>query len=97
MKFIKREIPDELLTGNEALDAQLRKAFDVGFSTGMGDREELIEHTTFEDRKRFIALLLQMGYNLDNALNIMQLPKAQKKIFTKIFLKRQPKQKNNQI
>lgn len=76
-----------LLTGNEELDAQLRKAFELGLRQGrVVDRDNLKRAAQIEATRHLLAALMRaQKIDLQTAMVTLSIPKKDRKTYTKIF------------
>ena len=76
-----------LLTGNEAFDAQLRAAFELGVRIGRAtDRENLKRAAQIEATRHLLAALMRaQRLDLQAAMVTLAIPKKERKTYVRIF------------
>ena len=88
MTMINERLED-LLTGSSETDARIQAAYALGKQVG---RAQARESVRIDTTTRIIATLLRnTSMDLEKILLMLQLPKAEKKMHTNIFTKRQNK------
>ena len=77
----------ELLTGFEDADSRIRAAFDLGLRRGKAlDREGIQRNAHIQaTRKLLNSLMNTQGMDLQKAMIALQIPKAERKTYEKIF------------
>lgn len=86
-----------LFTGCEDTDSLLRAAFDLGLRHGKAlDRESVQRNAQIQAiRKLLNSLMNTQGMDLQKAMIALQIPKAERKTYEKIFAARKSDRRKN--
>lgn len=77
----------ELLTGVEATDRRITEAFRLGIRHGAAaDRQGIQRSTKIEVTRRILGTLMRTQHiDLDEAMVLLQIPRAERKTYIKLF------------
>lgn len=81
----------DLLTGDAGMDAKLREAFALGIRHGQAaDRKSIQRSAEIDVTRRLLTTLMRVQHlDLEAALVTLQIPRAERKTYAKIFAHRE--------
>lgn len=82
---------DSLLTGSEATDSLLRKAYELGLQNGkIIDRSQLQRSARIDSACQLLrSLMCTQNTDLQTAMVMLRIPRAERKTYVKIFAARE--------
>lgn len=82
---------DELLTGSEETDSRIRDAYELGLQLGRAvDRDNLQRCAKIDTTRKLLATLMRsQSIDLQKAMVTLQIPKAERKTYARIFTGKQ--------
>lgn len=83
----------QLLTGSEDTDHRIQTAYEMGLRQGrIEDRKNLQRSAQIDTTRRLLAALMRtQGIDLQTAMITLQIPKADRKTYIRIFANKQKK------